>query len=112
MAILIGKFDDLIFDGRAVARSNRLYLPAIHGRAVEVFADNLMCPVARISDIAGDLRLRDLAGMKREGCGIIIAGLTFKTRKVDGAAIETGRRARLQTRHVKTEPTDRLAEQN
>ena len=39
---LVGKLDDLVFDRRAVARPDRLNLPAVHGRAVDVLADDAM----------------------------------------------------------------------
>ena len=101
---LVGKLDDLVFDGRAVARPDRLNLPAVHGRAVDVFADDAVGLRRGLGDVAGHLdRVRDALGTEAERRRIGVAGLRLKPRPVDGAAVEARRRARLEAAAAQAE---------
>ncbi len=111
---LVGKLDDLVFDRRAIARSDGLNLAAVHRRAVHVLADDAMRFRRGPRDVAGHLRvvMRDALGAEAEGRGIDIAGLHLESRPVDGAAIEARRRAGLQAASAQAEFLERFAEQN
>ena len=108
---LVGKLDDLVFDGRAVARADGLDLSAVHGRAMNVFADDAARFFRGEGDVAGHLALRDLLCAEAEGRGIGVAGLKLESRPVDGAAIEARRRAGLEAASAKSESFERFAEQ-
>src|SRR5258708_2082483 len=107
---LVRELDDLVFDAGAVTRANALDLPGIHRRAMHVFADDAMRFRGGESDIARHLLLRDLFCAEAERRGIGIAGLGFESRPVDGAAVETRRRARLQAAAAQTQQLERLAQ--
>ena len=91
VGVLVGKLDDLVFDGGAVARAGGVDLAAVHGRAMDVLADDAMGFRRGVGDVAGDLGLGDAAGAEAEGRGIGVAGLRLKAGKVDGAAVEARR---------------------
>ena len=111
---LVGELDDLVFDRRAVARADRLNLPAVHGRAVHVLADDAMRLGRGVGDVAGDLRvvMRDALGAETERCGIVVAGLHGEARPVDGASVEAGRSAGLEAASAQAEILQRFAEQD
>ena len=50
MAVLIRKAHDFIFDRGTIARSNTIDMPAIHGRAVQISANNLVRLRVRMGD--------------------------------------------------------------
>ena len=56
VGVLVGKLDDLVFDRGAVARAGGVDLSAVHGRAVDVLADDAMGFRRGVGDVAGDLR--------------------------------------------------------
>ena len=94
---LVGKLDDLVFDGRAVARADGLDLAGVHGRAMHVFADDAKRLRRGVGDVAADLAAGAiLPGAEAEGRGIGVAGLLLEARPVDGAAVEARRRSGLQ----------------
>ncbi len=109
---LVGELDDLVFDGRAVARADALDAAGIHGRAVHVFADEAQRLRRGEGDVAADLRLDDFLGAEAEGRGIGVAGLLFERLPVDGAAVEARRRSCLEAASAKAERAERFAEQN
>src|ERR1700722_12701909 len=98
MHFLVRKLYDLVFDRRTVARPDRLNLPAIHRRAMNIVANDAVslwrCP----RDVARNLRvvMRHTLGSKTERSRIDVAGLLRETRPVDGASIKARRRARLK----------------
>ncbi len=65
-------------------------------------------------DVAGHLFvvMRDAARAEAEGSGILVAGLEFELRPVDGAAIETRGSAGLEAASAEAEILERFAEQN
>ena len=71
--LLVGKLDDLVFDRRAIARADRLDLPAVHGRAVHVLADDAMRLRRGERDVARHLLvvMRDALGAEAERRGIV-----------------------------------------
>ncbi len=107
---LVGELDDLVFDRRAVARTDGMDLPAVHGRAMNVFADDALSLRRSPGDVAGHLRIvmSDAAGAETEGRGIGIAGLHFEAGPVDGAAVEARRSAGLEAAAAQAELLERL----
>ena len=97
VAVAVAEPHHLVLDGRAVAGTGRLDLPRIEGRAMKVFADQLVGVGRRRGDGAIDLWRLDTPGEERERLGRIVALLNLKATPVDGAAIEPGRRPRLHT---------------
>ena len=55
VAFLVGEADDLVLQGRAVAGSDALDLPAIEGRLVEIGANDLVGGGGGVGDRAGQL---------------------------------------------------------
>ena len=96
---LVRKLDNLVFDGRAIARPDRLDLPAVHGRAVYVLANDAVSFFAGPGDVTGNLRIvmSDPLGAKTERRGIGIARLHLEFRPIDRPTIEAWRRAGLET---------------
>ena len=63
----VGEFDDFVFDRRAIARADALDAARVHGRAVNVFADEAQGFRRCKSDVAAHLRLEDFFGAEAEG---------------------------------------------
>src|ERR1035438_1448473 len=114
MRKLIGELDDLVFNRRTIARAGRLNLPAIHGRAMDVLADNAVRFFGSESDVARHLRvvMRHALGAKTERSGIGISGLKFEARPVDGASVKAGRGSGFQAASAKAEFLESFAEQD
>ena len=114
MHLLVGKFDDLVFDRRAIARPDGLDLPAIHRRAVHVLADDAVGFGRGPRNVAGNLRvvMRHALGAEAEGSGVGIARLHREARPVDGASVKARRRSGLQPAAAQAELLQSLAEQN
>src|SRR5579872_7041628 len=96
---LIRELDDLVFDRRAIARTDRLNLPAVHRRAVHVFSDDPVRLGSGPCDVTGHLRVMMLDAFRAEAKrrGILVARLRWKLGPIDGAAVETWRSSGLQT---------------
>ena len=69
---VVGKLDDLVFDRGAITWPDRLDLAGIHGRAVDVLADDAVGLGGGIGDVAGRLRVLvgNAARTEAEGRGI------------------------------------------
>ena len=80
MRRLVRKFDDLVFDGRTVSWSDGLNLPAVHWRAMYVFANDAVRLFGRPCDVTGDLRIvvRNSFSAKTERRRIGVARLHLK----------------------------------
>src|SRR3954447_8428777 len=96
MTLLIGKFNDLVFNRGAIARADAFNLAAVEGGTGNGFGQDAVGLVSGVSQIALNLSTVDLFGKERERGGIRIARLRLKARPVDGAAIEPGRRTGFQ----------------
>ena len=75
---LVRELDDFVFDGGAVARADALDAAGVHGRAVDVFADEAERLRRGEGNVATDLGLDDLLCPEAEGSGIGVAGLLFE----------------------------------
>ncbi len=97
VAVLAGETMDLVFDRRAVARSDAFDDAGEHRRAVQPGSDDVVGPAVGVGDPAGHLA-RMLAAIAEEGKHRhrIVAGLFLQQRIVDAAAVEPGRRAGLE----------------
>jgi hypothetical protein len=94
----VGELDDFVFDRGTVARAGRLNLPAVHGRAMHVLANDAVRLFGGKGDVARHLRvvMGHAPGAKAERGGIRIAGLALEARPVDGATIEARGRSGLE----------------
>src|ERR1700685_3357393 len=112
MRFLVGKLHDLVFNRRTIARPDRLNLPAIHGRAVNVFANDAAGLRRGPRNVARHLRIvmRNAPCAKAERRRIGIARLHSKARPVDAAPIEPRRRSRLKPATAQPQLLPRLAE--
>ncbi len=110
MALLVGEADDLVLDGGAVARAHALDMAAIHGRAVEVRADDLVGAGVGVGDAAGDLG--DDRGVAEEAQhrGVGVALLPLEPVPGDGAAVEARGRAGLEAAHGEREAVEAVGE--
>src|SRR5579863_6526061 len=91
MPRLIGKLDDLVFDGGAVPRTNSLNLPAIEGRPGDAVAEKLMRFLRRIGDIARYLLSLYLLGKKGERSWLRVSSLRLEARPINGSPIQPRR---------------------
>ena len=105
----VGELDDLVFDGWAIARADALNAAGVHGRAMDVFANQPECLRRCEGDIATDLRLHNLLGAKAERRGIGVAGLLFEHFPADGASIEPRRRTGLEAAGAKPQVAECFA---
>ena len=112
--LLVGKLHDLVFDRRTVSRTDRLDLPAVHGRAVHVLADDAMRLCRGPGDVARHLRvvMRNALGAKAERRRIDVARLLGKARPVDAASVEARRSSGLEPASAQAELLQSLAQQN
>ena len=110
MAAARGKAHHLVFNRRAVARTRALNLARIHRCARKIGADDLMRCRRRVRDVADHLRCLDPLSQERERARWIIAGLLDETRPIDRPAIQSWRRAGLQTPHPEIETGERRRE--
>ena len=78
MLRLVGELDDLVFDGRAIARADALDLAGVHRRAMHIFANDAQRFRSGEGDVAADLRLHDLLRAEAEGSRLGIARLLFE----------------------------------
>src|SRR5690606_3662310 len=81
-------------------------LPGIHGRAVDVGADQVVRRRRGPGDAAVDLRRGDGVGQGRERYGRVVRRLRFQAVPVDGAAVEARRRAGLQAAKGEAQPPE------
>src|SRR6185437_5747823 len=105
---------DFVFDGGAIARPDRLNLPAVHRRPVNIFSDNALRLGGGPCDIARHLRvmMRDALGTETERRRVGISGLNRKPRPVNRSAIEARRSACLHAASAQAELLERFAQQD
>ena len=110
MPILVGEAHNLVLDGGAVARPSAVDLAGVHRRPVQVGADEIVDGLVGVGDVAIDLRLANAVGGEAEGPGVVVAGLTFRFREIDGPAIEPAGRSGLETGELKPAAGEAVAE--
>src|SRR5262249_61874905 len=87
-------------------------LPGIHGRAVNVVADNAMGRCGRAGDAALDLRILDALGQGRKRLRRLIARLHVHGSPIDGAAVEPWRCPRLEPTKPQSKTLQRQSKTN
>src|SRR3990172_4953514 len=108
MPIFVRKPDNLILHRGTVPRPNSGDLPTIHRRFVEVLPDQVVYSVVGIGDMTSNLGKNESTclGMKEER--VFISPLLLHDSKVDAVPMNSRRRSRFQTAHLKTERAERL----
>src|SRR5262249_56080699 len=87
-------------------------LPGIHGRAVNVVADNAMGRCGRAGNAALDLRILDALGQGRKRLRRLIARLHVHGSPIDGTAVEPWRCPRLEPTKRKSKTLQRQSKIN
>ena len=77
---------------------------------MHVFADDAVRLPGGEGDMAGHLLLRDPARAEAERRGIGVAGLEFKARPVNAAAVQARRRSRLEAAAAQPQQLERFAQ--
>src|SRR5579859_1109858 len=108
---LVGKFDDLVFNAGAVARTDGFNLARVHGRAMDILGNDAVRLFCSECDVTRHLLLFDLFGAKAEGCRVGIARLQLKARPVNRAPIEAWGRAGLKAASAQAQQLERFAQQ-
>src|SRR6056297_1951886 len=108
MRRLVSKANDLVLDGGAVARPDTVDMPAIHGGAIEIVADDVVRAGIGIGDPAGHLPRHGCGGEKGEHHRVVIRWLHVEAAPTDAASVEARRRTGLETPEGKAEAVDAL----
>ena len=107
VALLVCKAHDLVLDGGTVARAGALDRALVHGRAVDVLADDAV----RLRVGVGQVALRAVGKRtvrhERERGDDLVAGLRLHLVKVDGALLDARRRAGLEPTQRDAQPAQR-----
>ncbi len=103
MRLLFGKPHHLVFDRRAIPRADAFDLAAVHGGAMEIFANDCVGFAVGMRDSAGNLRRGDRGRQKREQHGLLVAGLPLQLVPGDGAPVKARRRSCLQSAQIDAE---------
>ena len=103
MRCLVGKSDNLVFDRGAVPRANTFDMTAVHGGEVDVLADDVMGRLIGMGHTARHLPNHRSGAHKGEQGRLVIAGLLFGPRPVNGLAVESGRGPGLQSPSLQAE---------
>ena len=101
MAAALLEADDLVFDGRAIARADAFDGAGVHRRAGQIGGDDGVGRFGRVGDVAGNLPRRDHLGQERERYGRVVARLHLEAVPLNRAAVEAGRGAGLEPSHGK-----------
>ena len=98
------KTHHFVFDRRAVAWANSFDLTTVHGGLIKAATDNVMGMLGGASNMATNLT-RIIGGRTKKGESRrrIIAWLNLKCGKIDGAAINPRRCARLKPSGPRTQ---------
>ena len=107
VTLAIAEADDLVLDRGTVARPDTVDVTAIHCRAMQVVSDDLVRRLDGARDAALNLRVRQSGRERRERHRLVVARLHLHRAPIDGPAIQTRRRACLQTTEADSEPRQR-----
>ena len=95
----IGKAHHLVLDGWAIAGPGAFDLPGIHGRTVQVGADQIVAGRRGFGNMAIDLRGGYLVAHKGKWVRRHIAFLHLQIGPMDRAAVQARRRPGFQAAH-------------
>ena len=113
MAFLIGKADDFILNGRAVAGSGAVDFAGIHGGSVDIFPNNAVGFGVGIDDMAGDLvKIAEGIGIGAGGVGhdVRLAGLFLQLIQPDGLPPDAGGRAGFEAHQADAHAAERVGQ--
>ena len=96
VAFFVGEADDLVLDGRAIARTDALDRAVEQRRAVEVGEDDILCLLSGVGEVARALVGDEAVCHEGEGIEFFVSVLDGHLFKVDRLAVDTRRRARLE----------------
>src|SRR6185503_8573360 len=108
MAGLLRKLNYLIFNRRAVTRSNAFDGARVERRFMKIGSDLFMQLFVCVAEIAIELILLDLFSRKRKGHRPVVRRLWLKSVPVNGSSVEARRRAGFQSSHRKAKPLEGL----
>src|SRR5713226_7330996 len=111
MPCFIRELDYFILNRWAVARPYSFDLAAIKRRSCDAISKNLKGLIRCVRYITTHLLPFNLFCQERKRRGHGVALLSFKTRPIDGAAIQTWRRPRFQARPGKSKSSQLVSEQ-
>ncbi len=109
MSIAIRESHDLVFERRAIPRTNPTNLPVEERGLGDVPANELVDPGGRVQRIAGDLLPIDRVRREGEGDRRSVPFLPVEHREVDAAAMQARRRSGLQPAPPEPAGLERLA---
>ena len=104
MPLAVRKAHHLVFDGRAIARTNAADFSAVQGGATDIRADDFVCFFICIDQMAGNHGAVYTFVLKTKGNDFRIARLFFKRGKIDCVAQDARRRSRLEAASGKAKP--------
>ena len=110
MPLLVRKTRNLRLDGGAVAWPRALDDTVRHGRAMEICADDGVCRLVRVGEVAGRLLRGHLRGQKGEGGRGGIALLHTGLCEVERAAVDARGCACLEPHEAQSECAQRIRE--
>src|ERR1051326_6425984 len=112
MPVLILKFDHLVFNRRAVPRTDSLDLPAIERRTTHIAANDRMDFLVRMRDIAADFVFEAAGRAKREWRRFRISPLLLECAEIDAAAIQPRRGSSFQATPIEAQAPDAVCQSN
>ena len=98
MARLAGEPVNLVFNRRAIARADAFDHSRVHRRAIQVGADDIVCPLVGVRNPTRHLprMLLRRSEKRKHRRRIVLAQLLFARRKIDRAAVDARRCARFK----------------
>src|SRR5215469_9223892 len=109
VGLLVRKLHELVFDGRAVPRTDPLNLTAIQRGAGETVENHRLSRCGSPTEMTRYLRAVDRRRKEREGDRLRIPRLDVKLRPLDCAAVQTRRSSGLQPGPPQTETSNLIS---
>src|ERR1043166_7243618 len=103
VARLIGKFNDLVFDRRAIARPDAFDLSGIKRRLGYICTNRVVHLFSCVTDVAVDLLLVETIGRKRKRHGYLITRLRLERVSIDRSAVQSRRGPGFQSANWEAE---------
>src|SRR5260370_14797470 len=111
VARFAGELDELVLDGRAVAGTHSADLSAVERRPGDTLIDDLFCLRGSVAQVPPNLRPVDLLRHEGERRRNRVAFLRLEAGPIDGAAVESWRRAALKARTLQAQSADLIAQE-
>src|SRR5450759_1340968 len=116
MPFLVGEANDLVFERRAVSRTDAANLTVEERRAIDIRSHEIAHAIVGVEEVAINLRAIDWRREKRERHGRRVAALGRECSgphlaiEIDAVAIETRRRAGLQSAPLEAARLERFGQ--